>query len=63
MASATSQDRMPPKRYLVLHPQATLSAADRKVLKDWSRSEFRRIKSAPRTHTRLSTKPSGQPNV
>jgi hypothetical protein len=63
MASATAQDRMPPKRYLVLHPAAKLSDADRKVLKDWSRSEFRRIKTPPRNHTRLETRPFRQPNV
>jgi hypothetical protein len=63
MASATGQERMPPKRYLILHPRATLSTDDRRILKDWSRSEFRRIKSPPRTQTRLGTKPSGPPNV
>jgi hypothetical protein len=63
MSSATAQDRMPPRRYLFLHPEAKLSAADRKILKDWSRSEFRRIKSPPQTQTRVSAIPSRQPNV
>jgi hypothetical protein len=63
MASATAQERMPPKRYLVLHPQAALSDADRKILKDWSRSEFRRIKSPPQTQTRLNSERSGHPTV
>jgi hypothetical protein len=63
MASATAQDRMPPQRYLVLHPEAKLSDADRQILKSWSRSEFRRVKSPPRTQSHLNTKPSGQPNV
>jgi hypothetical protein len=45
MASATSQDRMPPKRYLVLHPEAKLSESDRQILKEWSRSEFRRMRT------------------
>jgi hypothetical protein len=51
MGSATSQERMPPKRYLMVHPKAKLSAADRSLLKDWSKAEFRRVKS-PLTQTR-----------
>jgi hypothetical protein len=45
MGSATSQQRMPPKRYLVLHPEAKLSESDRQILKEWSRSEFRRMRT------------------
>jgi hypothetical protein len=56
MSSATAQDRMPPKRYVVLHSEAELSAADRKILKDWSKSEFRRVKSPPQT-TRFDARP------
>jgi hypothetical protein len=45
MGSATAQERMPPKRYVVVHPNSKLSPADRDILKQWSRSEFRRVKS------------------
>jgi hypothetical protein len=57
MASATSHDRMPPKRYILVHPEAELSAVDRKILKDWSRSEFRRVKSPPQTQSRSAGGP------
>jgi hypothetical protein len=56
MASAANQKRMPPGRYLVMHPEARLSVEDRDVLKSWSRSEFRRL-SRLRTANR-STKGS-----
>ena len=43
MASATSQDRMPPPRYLWLHPGSRLSYADRQTITTWANAEFRRI--------------------
>jgi hypothetical protein len=43
MASVANQERMPPKRYVLLHPDAALSPDDRKTIKAWARSEFRRL--------------------
>lgn len=43
MASSANQNRMPPAPYLLMHPGARLSEVERKSLKSWSRSEFRRL--------------------
>lgn len=45
MGAATAHERMPPKRYVMVHPKSRLSDADRAVLKDWSKAEFRRVKT------------------
>jgi heme-binding protein len=54
MASAANQNRMPPSRYLVMHPEAALSDQERRLIKSWSRSEFQKLSSgrskrSPRT--------------
>ncbi len=49
MASAANQERMPPKRYVFLHPDARLSDNDRQIIKSWSRSEFRKLAKRPAT--------------
>jgi len=37
------QGKMPLKQYLLLHPEARLSDADRKLILDWSKNERKRL--------------------
>lgn len=46
MASALQKDRMPPGRYKLLHPDATLSASHRALLLNWAKEERLRLKAA-----------------
>lgn len=55
MASAANQDRMPPRNYLLMHPDARLTDQDRQVLKGWSRLEFRRLSALKRSRQNRST--------
>ena len=41
---------MPPKAYLILHPSAKLSDADKKALCDWAKSEQERVNQSPATN-------------
>jgi hypothetical protein len=51
--AAVEADRMPPARYLLLHPDARLSAADRRALCVWTQSEIASLtsRSAKRAFT------------
>lgn len=40
--------RMPPTRYVMLHPGADLSTSERQQLSTWARSELLRLKNSPR---------------
>ncbi len=48
MGSSAAGDRMPPKPYRFLHPEARLTPEERKQLVDWSKSERLRVKAIPR---------------
>jgi len=37
------QGKMPLKQYLVLHPDARLSEAERKLIVDWAKGERKRL--------------------
>jgi hypothetical protein len=55
--AAVEADRMPPSRYLLLHPDARLSAADRRALCAWTQSEIASLTS--RSARRAFTKEEG----
>jgi cytochrome c len=43
MGTQLRQDKMPLKQYLLLHPEARLSGADRKLIVDWTKAERKRL--------------------
>jgi cytochrome c len=43
MGTQLRQDKMPLKQYLLLHPEARLSAAERKLIIDWAKTERKRL--------------------
>lgn len=45
IASEVHNDQMPPRRYLLIHPQAHLSPAEQQLVYDWARSERKRIRA------------------
>ncbi len=45
IASMVRNHRMPPQRYLLLHPEARLSHAEAELLYQWARSERKRLRS------------------
>jgi hypothetical protein len=45
VVSQLRQEKMPLKGYIVLHPEARLSPAERKLIVDWSKVERRRLLS------------------
>jgi hypothetical protein len=45
MGSQLRQGKMPLKQYLLLHPEARLSEAERKLILDWTKNERRRLLS------------------
>jgi hypothetical protein len=46
VVSQLRQEKMPLKGYIVLHPGARLSPAERKLIMDWSKVERRRLLTA-----------------
>ncbi len=48
ISSSAGGDRMPPKVYRFLQPEARLSQEERRQLVDWSKSERLRVKPIPR---------------
>jgi hypothetical protein len=46
IATVIENREMPPRRYLVFHPEANLSADDSVLLIEWTRSERRRLRAA-----------------
>lgn len=46
ITGALQKDRMPPGRYKMLHPDATLSTSDRALLLNWAKEERMRLKAA-----------------
>lgn len=45
IASEVHNDQMPPRRYLLIHPQAHLSPSDQQLVYDWARSERKRLRA------------------
>jgi cytochrome c len=43
MSTQLRQDKMPLKQYLLLHPEARLSEAERKLIIDWAKAERKRL--------------------
>jgi len=43
MGTQIRQDKMPLKQYLLLHPEARLSEAERKLIVDWTKIERKRV--------------------
>lgn len=48
MAAVSSEERMPPASYTLLHPEARLSALERRQLAQWAKMEGKRLRSAGR---------------
>lgn len=46
IAAAVRNEQMPPGRFLVLHPEARLSAAEREQIYLWARRERRRLRAS-----------------
>jgi hypothetical protein len=46
MSSQLRQGKMPLKQYLLLHPEARLSEAERKLIVDWTKTERRSLLAA-----------------
>jgi cytochrome c len=44
VASEVHSGEMPPGRYLLLHPQARLSATDQQLVYDWAKAERKRLR-------------------
>ena len=51
IGSLVRNHQMPPRRYLMLHPEARLSDADAGLLYQWTRSERKREKASEFTET------------
>ncbi len=49
LASSAAGHRMPPRQYTLLHPYSLLTPADRTVLGNWAKAEYRRIRKEPAT--------------
>lgn len=47
IGSAVRNREMPPRRYLLLHPEGRLSDGERQQIYRWTRSERRRIGNTP----------------
>jgi hypothetical protein len=45
MCTEVQHDAMPPKAYLLIHPDAKLSETDKKMICDWTSAERERIQS------------------
>jgi cytochrome c len=55
IASEAHSGNMPVKRYLILHPNARLSAHEQQLIYDWAKSERRRVRQQM---AKLQEKPS-----
>lgn len=61
IASEVHNDRMPPRRYLLLHPSAHLSLADQQLVYDWAKAERKRLRVGLTTESNNSSQePSTQ---
>ena len=47
MASEVHAGQMPPRGYVLLHPQARLSSEEQKLIYDWAKTERKRLRQAP----------------
>ena len=47
MASEVHTGEMPPRPYVLIHPQARLSPEEQQLIYDWAKSERKRLRQAP----------------
>lgn len=48
ISSSATADRMPPRPYALIHPEARLTAEERKRLTSWASGERQRIRALPK---------------